>query len=842
MKERINPDLMIMRSNGTAYMGVINIPVTEQSVRKYSLMGEDYIQVNFSLDEPRFFLIGDAIHDPLFGWFRLRNEQMPHYNPQTSGYDYELRFDREHWLAENHLFMLITENLLGDKTRSETDWHLTAPLETHVRQAVENINMIGLDHYYFFSIEESAVHRGEAKHIAYQGTRIISALTMMANEFGCEWWVTYDDENMAACIHFGKCENDNEHHEFENGVNVESMEISDNLNTYANRLYFLGGTKNISEAYRRKLILHINNVNSGASPYEFQDSTRPLTPKMLLDEGEYEEGNVKTFGTKSTSTRGRFINVSARTPSFTIPQNNTPIVYSDIGGSVDFLLNSDSVEVMAEWTLRLVDENDSSKSTNLGFVSNDGSMYYGSRVQTAGFTLSANFPNGEYTLTTASHSYHLELVLSVSGIMGDIAYHDGHINGNIVIDGGKRYEARVIYEGVTYDIYMNPRYLLDGTDYSHFFTFKDGVPAGFGNGSTCELLDFNPVHVPLSYYTTETDDPSSLLSVGERRLHLPMDVPECENGYLQYDDTLLETQVVELKLIADNIYPRCYLRVKSVTEAQSVEKEEYSDGSRQEWPWKAYTVELENLDGTAFPFKRDYRQKDEKLEILFLSDMDTAKAYQDSQLPIPQTTGDYLLAGMTFEVDFASHEEANGIVRTYTLLRNESYGAKLPNEILKPTVGDVCVLTGWEVKAMNGLGLMEKAEDLLLGAASDYMMGIEEGQFTFTCHMMSGWASSFIEGAPLYDADGKNFYESSGKDFWVRNDGSLYWLPDVGERVRIIHGALKPVDGVSAKESRIIGYEMKLDKPWDSPTFIVGETEAYSRIKQMEKKLNLTKV
>jgi hypothetical protein len=39
------------------------------------------------------------------------------------------------------------------------------------------------------------------------------------------------------------------------------------------------------------------------------------------------------------------------------------------------------------------------------------------------------------------------------------------------------------------------------------------------------------------------------------------------------------------------------------------------------------------------------------------------------------------------------------------------------------------------------------------------------------------------------------------------------------------------------KQSRIIGYEYKLDIPYDTPTYTVGDTEAYSRLKQIEKQL-----
>ena len=41
--------------------------------------------------------------------------------------------------------------------------------------------------------------------------------------------------------------------------------------------------------------------------------------------------------------------------------------------------------------------------------------------------------------------------------------------------------------------------------------------------------------------------------------------------------------------------------------------------------------------------------------------------------------------------------------------------------------------------------------------------------------------------------------------------------------------------------SRVIGFEFNLDKPYDSPVYTVGETAAYSRIGELEDKVeNLT--
>lgn len=77
----------------------------------------------------------------------------------------------------------------------------------------------------------------------------------------------------------------------------------------------------------------------------------------------------------------------------------------------------------------------------------------------------------------------------------------------------------------------------------------------------------------------------------------------------------------------------------------------------------------------------------------------------------------------------------------------------------------------------------------------------------------------------------------------VSNGFTRYRLPNAGDKVRVWHDALKVAEVSNGeelryKDSRIIGYELKLDKPYDTPTYIVGETAAYSRLKQLEKQIS----
>ena len=93
---------------------------------------------------------------------------------------------------------------------------------------------------------------------------------------------------------------------------------------------------------------------------------------------------------------------------------------------------------------------------------------------------------------------------------------------------------------------------------------------------------------------------------------------------------------------------------------------------------------------------------------------------------------------------------------------------------------------------------------------------ITDGQVTITAHMMSRnmmyWP--FCDGN---DANGRRFYG----------------LLDAGCKVKVNHAALPG----GSKTSRVLGYEYKLDMPYDTPTYIIGETDAYSRLKKIEKQL-----
>ena len=65
-------------------------------------------------------------------------------------------------------------------------------------------------------------------------------------------------------------------------------------------------------------------------------------------------------------------------------------------------------------------------------------------------------------------------------------------------------------------------------------------------------------------------------------------------------------------------------------------------------------------------------------------------------------------------------------------------------------------------------------------------------------------------------------------------EDGVHNLYSAGQKVKLINKAYFE-DG---RQSRVIGFEHNLDYPFDSPIFTVGETTAYSRIGELEEKLD----
>ena len=243
-----------------------------------------------------------------------------------------------------------------------------------------------------------------------------------------------------------------------------------------------------------------------------------------------------------------------------------------------------------------------------------------------------------------------------------------------------------------------------------------------------------------------------------------------------YPDMTTE-EAVEQVVIFDEVYPRRTGIMSDVTTIEVTDKVENEDGTTTEEKWNAY-----RFKDAGITFSKDYILSGEELKIIFQSGK---------------------LNGMEFAVTF---DPDNKNEQLWEIVRNENYGRPLPDGVLIPENGDTYILSGWDSTKIAELGLVSSAEQELKDKAEKYVAKSKIDPNTYNCKMMSDVA---------YSEDG------------VHN------LYGIGQKVNLINKAYFE----NGRQSRVIGYEFNLDYPYDSPIYTVGETAAYSRIGDLEGKI-----
>lgn len=263
---------------------VAAVPVTDGSTYMRKLMSDDYITLKFSLATPIVFRLGDWC-DTDFGRFEVTEQQKPDWNTSTGGYDYELKLEAEYMKWKNKIFMYRPES--GGR---ESSWTLTAKAETFMELFLANLEAHGFCYKRDASAPYSVVmdtdaDLSESKCISFDNTNLIDALTAIADEWECEWWVEGQE------IHLGKCQNGTEADsvEFESGTSCESIKASDSSDTYATRIYVFGGTTNIPSRYRKILAFDVKELTSVPGKKFFKDTYRDITLDMFTSVADGKE-------------------------------------------------------------------------------------------------------------------------------------------------------------------------------------------------------------------------------------------------------------------------------------------------------------------------------------------------------------------------------------------------------------------------------------------------------------------------------------------------------------------------------------------------------------------------
>lgn len=335
-------------------------------------------------------------------------------------------------------------------------------------------------------------------------------------------------------------------------------------------------------------------------------------------------------------------------------------------------------------------------------------------------------------------------------------------------------------------------------------------------------------NLPDNYRKGEIGESSTTTGVVQRRLMLPEGIDYIDayryNGekrvYLgeQGYETATEMpigEVVESVKIIGEVYPRREEEISQVVTRTVYDEVTHADGTTTQTEAKIYQIRLASSTDSRKWFKSSYLLANgEPLKLNFTG---ASKNLE---------TGEYaslgLLNGMVFDAIFnpdkVNEDDSNS--QWFEIVRNEEYGRMLPDEVLKPMIGDRLVLTNWDISLMDndGLGYIAEAEQELYNKAVEYIKQEYKDSNNYECTMMSDVMLG-------YDCETHQYNE----------DNAL--VLGLGQKVVLYNDNF--LEGY--RNSRIIGWNRKMDCPYDSPKYIVGIPVADGTIKKLQGEVeNLT--
>lgn len=238
-------EISIKTSTGKERATVV---VGSGSVRRFALMGDDYVTLKFVVAEPLYIAIGDYI-DTDFGRFVIVSDQKPNISKTTGGYEYELKFEAPHHAWKNKISMLVYKQNVGNvekRYRKESSWNLTADIITQAEAAIiDNLDCLGMDYrVQLHGVDEDTASKSVL--VTYDNTSIYDALTLIADAFDVEWWI------VGNIIYFGKCQfgEETESVDLTLGDNVSDMGNAKSSADFATRFYVYGSDRNLRN-YRK---------------------------------------------------------------------------------------------------------------------------------------------------------------------------------------------------------------------------------------------------------------------------------------------------------------------------------------------------------------------------------------------------------------------------------------------------------------------------------------------------------------------------------------------------------------------------------------------------------------
>lgn len=245
-----------------------------------------------------------------------------------------------------------------------------------------------------------------------------------------------------------------------------------------------------------------------------------------------------------------------------------------------------------------------------------------------------------------------------------------------------------------------------------------------------------------------------------------------DTPYIDAYESMSQEEAIENIVVFDDVYPR---RVGTLSDVHTrTEEVENEDGTRE-------TVTYYRYKDTGLEFKEEYIIEGQELQITFQSGK---------------------LNGMIFGVIFnPSPKDENRGEQLWEIVRNEDYGRPLPDDIIRPENGDKYVLSGFNIQLVSDQYIPD-AEQELKEKAQKYADKVKKDDGTYPTTLMSDWV----------------------------HEDPISRTYEFGQRINLVDDTYFE----NGRISRVLGWEMNLDIPWDSPVYTIGESMPYSRIGEIE--------
>lgn len=249
-----------------------------------------------------------------------------------------------------------------------------------------------------------------------------------------------------------------------------------------------------------------------------------------------------------------------------------------------------------------------------------------------------------------------------------------------------------------------------------------------------------------------------------------------DTPYIDAYEGMSQEEAIEDVVVFDDVYPR---RVGTLSDVHTrTEEVENEDGTKE-------TVTYYRYKDTGLEFKEEYIIEGQELKIRFQSGK---------------------LNGMEFGVIFnpSPKDETRG-EQLWEIVLNEDYGRPLPDDTICPADGDEYILSGFDIQLVSDQYIPE-AEQELKEKAQKYADKVKKDDGTYPATLRSSWVKE--------DLVSRTF--------------------EFGQRINLVDDTYFE----NGRISRVLGWEMNLDIPWDSPVYTIGESMPYSRIGEIEDKVD----